>query len=67
MAQRREDRDYILTAEAARILGVSTKTVSRWARAGKIPYVVTLGGHRRFPVAEVRAIAEGMAEPPTET
>ena len=52
-----EDDDYIRTAEAARILGVSTKTVTRWAKDGKIPHVVTLGGHCRFPVSAVREIA----------
>ncbi|MBW3594384.1 MAG: helix-turn-helix domain-containing protein [Actinobacteria bacterium] len=39
------------------MLGVSTKTVSRWAKEGKIPHVVTLGGHRRFPAAAVRDLA----------
>lgn len=48
---------YIKTAEAARILRVSPKTVSRWAKEGKLPHVVTLGGHRRFPANEIEAIA----------
>ncbi len=48
---------YIKTAEAARILRVSPKTVSRWAKEGKLPHVVTLGGHRRFPADEIQAIA----------
>ncbi|HEX3328178.1 MAG: helix-turn-helix domain-containing protein [Actinomycetota bacterium] len=44
---------YIRTGEAAKILGKSPKTVSRWARQGKLPHLVTLGGHRRFPAAAV--------------
>ena len=49
---------YLRTAEAAKILRVSGKTVSRWAKDGKIPHVITLGGHRRFPEIAVRALAE---------
>ncbi|MDQ3963218.1 MAG: helix-turn-helix domain-containing protein [Actinomycetota bacterium] len=48
---------YIRTAEAARILRVSPKTISRWAKQGKLPHVVTLGGHRRFPATAIRELA----------
>ncbi|HYO61228.1 MAG TPA: helix-turn-helix domain-containing protein [Actinomycetota bacterium] len=55
----REER-YLKTAEAARILRVSPKTVSRWAKDGKLPHMVTLGGHRRFPASRIEAIARGL-------
>ncbi len=43
------DRDaYVGAGEAARILEVSPKTVSRWADKGLMPCITTLGGHRRF-------------------
>ncbi len=48
---------YIRTAEAARILRVSPKTISRWAKQGKLPHVVTLGGHRRFPASAIQELA----------
>ena len=48
---------YIRTAEAAKMLRVSPKTVSRWAKQGKLPHVVTLGGHRRFPADAIEKIA----------
>jgi excisionase family DNA binding protein len=51
---------YVRTAEAARILGRSPKTISRWARAGKLPHIVTLGGHRRFPAVAVYELARQM-------
>jgi excisionase family DNA binding protein len=55
-ASSKDDR-YIRTAEAARLLRVSPKTVSRWAKEGKIPHVMTLGGHRRFPEAAILELA----------
>lgn len=49
---------YLKTAEVARILSVSPKTVSRWAKEGKLPHLVTLGGHRRFPEGQINEIAQ---------
>jgi excisionase family DNA binding protein len=40
---------YLHPAEVADILHVSPKTVSRWAKEGKLPFLKTLGGHRRYP------------------
>jgi excisionase family DNA binding protein len=51
------DGVYIRTAEAAKMLHVSPKTVSRWAKQGKLPHVVTLGGHRRFPAEAIERLA----------
>jgi excisionase family DNA binding protein len=53
---------YLHTAEVADILHVSPKTVSRWAKEGKRPYLKTLGGHRRYPEAEIRELAEELRE-----
>ena len=55
--QTSKDDVYIRTAEAAKILRVSPKTVTRWAKEGKLPHVVTLGGHRRFPAEAIRKLA----------
>jgi excisionase family DNA binding protein len=49
---------YLRASEAASILHVSPKTVSRWAREGKLGHVVTLGGHRRFYRVEIERLAE---------
>jgi excisionase family DNA binding protein len=51
---------YLRTGEAAKILGKSPKTVSRWARQGKLPHLVTLGGHRRFPAAAVEELSRNL-------
>ena len=42
----------------ADILQVSPKTVSRWAKDGKLPFLRTLGGHRRYPASEIRQLVE---------
>ena len=45
--------------EVASAFRVDPKTVTRWAQAGKLEAVRTLGGHRRFrKVDVVRAMAE---------
>jgi excisionase family DNA binding protein len=56
---------YLHTAEVAELLHVSPKTVSRWAKEGKLPFLKTLGGHRRYPEAEIRQLAEGLREEAT--
>ena len=53
--------DALLTpAEVAALFRVNPKTVTRWARAGKISAVRTLGGHRRFRESEIRRSLEEM-------
>jgi excisionase family DNA binding protein len=43
-------------AEVAALFCVSPRTVTRWARIGRLSVVWTLGGHRRYREAEVRAL-----------
>lgn len=51
------DRNDLLTpAEAARLLGVTPNTVTRWSRAGKVSAIQTMGGHRRFRRSEVERV-----------
>jgi len=62
MVERRgEQREYLRAAEAAVYLNVSPKTVSRWAKEGKVPHIVTLGGHRRFPRQEIERLAKQLS------
>jgi len=46
--------ELLTPAEVAEMFRVNPKTVTRWARAGKISAVRTLGGHRRFHADEIR-------------
>jgi excisionase family DNA binding protein len=43
-------------AEVATIFRVDPKTVTRWAKAGKLTAIRTLGGHRRYRQSEVQAL-----------
>ena len=54
------DAAYLTPGQVARLLGVSPKTVNRWATDGRIPCAVTLGGHRRFRADVIRSVAESM-------
>ena len=56
---------YLRTAEVAVILHVSPKTVARWAKEGRLPFLKTLGGHRRYPAAEIRRLADELQVRPT--
>lgn len=49
--------------EAMRILAVSDRTVYRLAESGRLPYIRTLGGHRRFDETQVRDLAAANYEP----
>jgi excisionase family DNA binding protein len=54
--------DPLLTpAEVASLFRVDPKTVTRWAKAGKLNAVRTLGGHRRYRESEVKALLDGQA------
>jgi len=55
MTSRAVDVEALLTpAEVAALFRVDPKTVTRWARTGKLTALRTLGGHRRYRESEVR-------------
>jgi len=57
MTRRYRNADGWLTSAAVgRLLGVSPKTVNRYAREGLLPFTKTLGGHRRYPEARIREL-----------
>lgn len=55
------EKPYFTTGEIARHFGVTTKTVSNWCDAGRLPCVVTPSGHRRIPVSAVKGGREALA------
>lgn len=57
MFEERRDAEKLLTpAEVAALFRVDPKTVTRWAKAGKLQSIRTLGGHRRYRESEVREL-----------
>jgi excisionase family DNA binding protein len=56
------DTEPLLTpAEVAAMFRVDPKTVTRWAKAGKLSSIRTLGGHRRYRESEVRELLSGVS------
>src|SRR3989442_11896188 len=47
-----DDETLLTPSEVAAMFRVNPKTVTRWARAGKISAIRTLGGHRRVPASQ---------------
>jgi excisionase family DNA binding protein len=56
-------RPYFTRAEVARMFGVSPATVASWARQGRLGYISTLGGHRRYPRDQILALLTDAAIP----
>ncbi|MCU1455441.1 MAG: DNA-binding protein [Acidimicrobiales bacterium] len=48
-------------SEVAALFRVNPKTVTRWARAGKLNAIRTLGGHRRFRASEIERCLQEMS------
>lgn len=61
MSTRESEQEVLLTpSEVAALFRVDPKTVTRWAKSGKISSIRTLGGHRRYRESEVRELLEGV-------
>lgn len=58
-----EPEPLLTPAEVAQLFRVDAKTVTRWAKAGKLSAIRTLGGHRRYREAEVRALLKRGFQP----
>ena len=56
------ENELLTPGEVAIMFRVNPKTVTRWARSGKISAVRTLGGHRRFRAEEIRRFLEEVGE-----
>jgi excisionase family DNA binding protein len=53
--------EYVMTAEAARLVGVSQNTLRQWAEAGKVPvYRNPANGYRLFRKEDLEAFLGGI-------
>jgi excisionase family DNA binding protein len=60
------EQEVLLTpAEVASLFRVDPKTVTRWAKAGKLTSIRTLGGHRRYKESEVKSLLISISKPVT--
>jgi excisionase family DNA binding protein len=51
-----EAPELLTPAEVAKAFRVDPKTVTRWAKEGKLASIRTLGGHRRYRAAEIHSL-----------
>ena len=56
-----ESEQLLTPSEVAALFRVDPKTVTRWAKAGKLNSIRTLGGHRRYRASEVHALLEAQS------
>jgi excisionase family DNA binding protein len=58
------EQELLTPSEVAALFRVDPKTVTRWARAGRLPAIRTIGGHRRFRASEVQRFLDAAWELP---
>jgi excisionase family DNA binding protein len=61
MSTKRTQGVLLKPGEVAFMFGVDPKTVTRWAKEGKIPSIRTPGGHRRYFEEDVMDLRERQA------
>jgi DNA-binding transcriptional MerR regulator len=59
--------DFILSSEAARILGISAQSVRAWENAGRLRAAKTARGVRVFSRVEVEQLRDSLDQPRDHT
>ncbi|OUR75804.1 hypothetical protein A9Q75_17035 [Colwellia psychrerythraea] len=55
-------KSLLTPAEAAKLLHVAPTTIRHWAQIGRLPFITTPGGHRRFDKNDILSL---MSQPKT--
>lgn len=50
------ENNFVKISDAAKIIGVTPKTLRIWEKEGKIKSVRTFGKHRRYKVSEIKSL-----------
>jgi excisionase family DNA binding protein len=58
------EHELLTPGEVAVMFRVNPKTVTRWARSGRISAIRTIGGHRRFRATEIQRFLEDAQDLP---
>lgn len=59
-----EEPELLFPGEVAAILRVTSKTVAKWAAAGKLKSIRTPGGTRRYLAADIAQILKDQEQSP---
>ncbi|MDQ1377992.1 MAG: Helix-turn-helix domain [Acidimicrobiaceae bacterium] len=59
-------QDLLRTSDVAALFQVSTRTVSEWARRGRVPCMRTPGGQWRYPAEPIRRLVNRVEHAPWE-
>lgn len=60
----REEREWLLTPrQVAALFHINPKTVARRAQTGKIDFITTPGGHRRYRRNEIHSLVSALSVP----
>jgi excisionase family DNA binding protein len=59
------EHELLTPGEVALMFRVNPKTVTRWARSGRISALRTIGGHRRFRATEINRFLEDVRDLPS--
>ena len=57
-------QDLLRTSDVAALFQVSTRTVSEWARRGRVPCMRTPGGQWRYPAEPIRQLVSRLESSP---
>lgn len=50
------ENEFVKISEAAKIIGVTPKTLRIWEKEGKLKSTRTFGKHRRYKVSEIKSL-----------